>query len=629
MKGGLLPNLISKGRATARSVLAAFLTAILLISAAPASALQPAREQQLPNGSIRIECLSPFVSSYPYPCAVGESIWLWPQVNLPEEAVSTYQWYADGKEIAGATNQSFVPSIQFKGRSISAVMTVSLGKQVVKRESNVLPPLLGPLAEFPEAEPTTISGTGLAGQPLTAVLGKYPSGTTFEYQWEYQEGVSILPLVGEVRRTFIPTPDLAGKPVSVRVVATKPGFRQRVTGFRGAVTVHKDVVSPPTIVWKGPGEWGPPMQGDILRVEMWRSGADISYQWNRDGARIPGAVSPTYKVTADDHGHRMSLTITGKMQGYPTASATSEETERVERRTLWPTELPTLSGYGSSGLFAVSGTARAVTGKWEPAATSFAYQWLSNGKPIAGATGPTYKIPQKLAGSMLSVRISASRRDYATYVFHTPSLPVAASDSPWPGPPSPAWGTFRDVPPSMQFSNEIEWMASAGISTGWPDNTYRPSQTVARDAMSAFMYRLAGSPAFNPPKASPFKDVVVKQQFYPEMSWLSKTGVSTGWPDGTYRPVAPVNRDAMAAFMYRLAGSPSFTPPKKSPFSDVSTNHPFYTEISWLASEGISTGWSQANGRKLFKPQEPVRRDAMAAFMYRLNDSGHVLLGSD
>ena len=28
--------------------------------------------------------------------------------------------------------------------------------------------------------------------------------------------------------------------------------------------------------------------------------------------------------------------------------------------------------------------------------------------------------------------------------------------------------------------------------------------------------------------------------------------ISTGWPDGTYRPVTPVARDAMAAFIYRM-----------------------------------------------------------------------------
>ena len=171
-------------------------------------------------------------------------------------------------------------------------------------------------------------------------------------------------------------------------------------------------------------------------------------------------------------------------------------------------------------------------------------------------------------------------------------------------------------------------MSSEGISTGWTDKTYRPQNLVARDAMSAFMYRLADEPSYTAPGTSPFKDVAKSQSFYKEMSWLAKTGVSTGWTDGTYRPSSSVNRDAMAAFMYRLAGSPSFTAPKKSPFTDVSTTHPFYKEISWLAAQGISTGWDQPNGTKTYQPGTPVKRDAMAAFMYRFDQKGFKLTGA-
>lgn len=171
-------------------------------------------------------------------------------------------------------------------------------------------------------------------------------------------------------------------------------------------------------------------------------------------------------------------------------------------------------------------------------------------------------------------------------------------------------------------------MSSKGISTGWDDKTYRPQNLVARNAMSAFMYRLAGEPSYAAPATSPFKDVSKGKPFYKEMSWLAKTGVSTGWSDRTYKPSASVNRDAMAAFMYRLAGSPAFTAPKKSPFTDVSTTNPFYKEISWLAAQGISTGWEQPGGTRVYRPVEPVKRDAMAAFMYRFDQKGYKLAGA-
>lgn len=75
----------------------------------------------------------------------------------------------------------------------------------------------------------------------------------------------------------------------------------------------------------------------------------------------------------------------------------------------------------------------------------------------------------------------------------------------------------------------------------------------------------------------------------------------------------------MAAFMYRLAGSPEFNAPAESPFADVDTTNPFYKQITWLASSGISSGWNETNGTKTYRPFEPVARDAMAAFMSRFD----------
>ncbi len=55
---------------------------------------------------------------------------------------------------------------------------------------------------------------------------------------------------------------------------------------------------------------------------------------------------------------------------------------------------------------------------------------------------------------------------------------------------SEARDRFSDVLPGSAFYVEIAWMAHQGISTGYSDGTFRPSATVTRQAMSAFMYRL-------------------------------------------------------------------------------------------------------------------------------------------
>jgi hypothetical protein len=55
------------------------------------------------------------------------------------------------------------------------------------------------------------------------------------------------------------------------------------------------------------------------------------------------------------------------------------------------------------------------------------------------------------------------------------------------------WATearFSDVPPGHAFADEIDWMADTGITTGFPDDTFRPGAAVSRGSMSAFMQRL-------------------------------------------------------------------------------------------------------------------------------------------
>ncbi|MDR6638306.1 hypothetical protein J2Y68_001950 [Paenarthrobacter nitroguajacolicus] len=235
-------------------------------------------------------------------------------------------------------------------------------------------------------------------------------------------------------------------------------------------------------------------------------------------------------------------------------------------------------------------------------------EYLVGGKVVAAGTYPG------------SGTVTVTARAVTDYVL------AAGATASWTGTfKATSAVSFTDVAAGAQFHEEISWLAAQGISTGWAEadgsRTFRPLQAVNRDAMAAFMYRLAGSPAFQAPAKSPFADVTPSTQFYKEITWLASKGISTGWVESsgtkTFRPVQPVNRDAMAAFMYRFAGSPAFTP--SAAFTDVPAGAQFRKEISWLAGSGISTGWTEANGSKTYRPLQPVNRDAMAAFMYRYN----------
>ena len=71
----------------------------------------------------------------------------------------------------------------------------------------------------------------------------------------------------------------------------------------------------------------------------------------------------------------------------------------------------------------------------------------------------------------------------------------------------------------------------------------------------------------------------------------------------------------MAAFLYRMAGSPSFTPSASdmARFSDVDSSTPHAKEVWWLASQGVSSGYDDGT----FRPYDGVSRCDMAAFLHR------------
>ena len=194
---------------------------------------------------------------------------------------------------------------------------------------------------------------------------------------------------------------------------------------------------------------------------------------------------------------------------------------------------------------------------------------------------------------------------------------------------APARSPFSDVLSSATFYTQMAWLAERKISTGYanPDGTTRfdPSAPVLREQMAAFLYRLEGEPAVaNLPTTSPFVDVPTTHPFYRQMIWLQRSGITTGYPDGTFRPSQPVLREQMAAFLHRMEGQPSFVLPSTSPFLDVPTSHVFYRPMMWLSERGITTGYTDTLGRRSFRPSQPVLREQMAAFLYRLEGVGSV-----
>ena len=118
----------------------------------------------------------------------------------------------------------------------------------------------------------------------------------------------------------------------------------------------------------------------------------VDYRWLRNGLQIPGATAGTYVLQAADEGAGIQCAATGtNTEGAgieavsPPATAFSPSAPQTELPTpATPTIPPNFGGHHQ--------TCEADAAGWGGSPT-LTYQWLSDGSPIAGATGASYTQP--------------------------------------------------------------------------------------------------------------------------------------------------------------------------------------------------------------------------------------------
>jgi hypothetical protein len=203
----------------------------------------------------------------------------------------------------------------------------------------------------------------------------------------------------------------------------------------------------------------------------------------------------------------------------------------------------------------------------------------------------------------------------------TVAFAIQGGSSPDWGPALPTQPYFTDISASTQFYADILWLGEQGITTGFPDATFRPGVGVTRGQMAAYLYRYAhdGADAGQCSGAAPYPDVKAGSAFCGDVAWLKQTGITGGFPDGSYRPGLVVTRGQMAAYLYRFVhdGSDAGACAGGSPYSDVTAGSSFCGDIAWLKTVGVTTGYPDGT----YRPGSPVTRGQMAAYLHRMATS--------
>lgn len=188
------------------------------------------------------------------------------------------------------------------------------------------------------------------------------------------------------------------------------------------------------------------------------------------------------------------------------------------------------------------------------------------------------------------------------------------------GPPAHADHDFEDVPQGHRFHDAISWLAAEGATQGYDNGRiYKPGETMTRQAIASFLYNLAGAPPG--PFSSEFDDVPSHHRFHTQISWFAEQDLTDGYanPDGTvsFRPGTEVTRQAAASFLYKAAGEPDGA--FSHAFTDIPPGHRFEEAIAWMADEEISVGYADDT----FRPTKSVTRQAAASFLYEMSHAGY------
>jgi hypothetical protein len=304
----------------------------------------------------------------------------------------SYQWYAGGVAISGATASTYVLAPADVNKYITVRFTASYTNLISYSVTSPSSGLVTPAAQT--AGTATISN---ATDALTVVTAGWESGVTFSYQW-YRGTTAIS---GATAQTYTPTSADRGSALKAEVTATKTGYAA-ATAFTPAKDYSLTATGSVTLT-------GTATNGSTLTIVDGQSYTTAdgtktvtkSYEWLRDGTAIASATASTYTLTSTDVGKVITAKVTSRATGYIALSTTSAGATIA-------------AGTKAAGTVTVSNTTDALTAVpagWD-SGTTFTYQWFRGASAISGATAGTYTPTSADRGNALKVELTGTQPGY-------------------------------------------------------------------------------------------------------------------------------------------------------------------------------------------------------------------------
>mgnify|MGYP000507995147 CR=1 FL=1 len=204
---------------------------------------------------------------------------------------------------------------------------------------------------------------------------------------------------------------------------------------------------------------------------------------------------------------------------------------------------------------------------------------------------PTKKDGAVWQGTTYYARFSAKR---------SPSTPST------PAKPDETKPTLAPIPEMLNGEDHYAYLL------GYEDGTVRPNGSISRAEVATVLFRLLKDDVRmqNLTKDNAYSDVSDTAWYAAAVSTLSKMGIISGYPDGTFRPNAPITRAEFAAMIARFDETAKSA---DTPFTDISGH--------WAENaigKAYGNGWVEGSSKTVFCPESNLTRAETATLLNRV-----------
>ena len=215
-------------------------------------------------------------------------------------------------------------------------------------------------------------------------------------------------------------------------------------------------------------------------------------------------------------------------------------------------------------------------------------------------------------GTLLSTDLTfvPTRKDGAVWQGTTYYAHFSAKRSPstpsTPAKPDETKPTLAPIPEMLNGEDHYAYLL------GYEDGTVRPNGSISRAEVATVLFRLLKDDVRtqNLTKDNAYSDVPDTAWYSTAVSTLSKMGVISGYPDGTFRPNAPITRAEFAAMIARFDETAKSA---DTPFTDISGH--------WAENaigKAYGNGWVEGSSKTVFCPESNLTRAETATLLNRV-----------